>query len=82
MKRKFEVAYFVANNKLLFNKYKEILSLEKHGVQMGDSYISDTACTNFIDFIGLDLKDQLYKDLAKAKFFTVLSDGSTDSLLI
>ena len=32
MKRKFDVAYFVAKNELLFNKYKEILSLEKHTV--------------------------------------------------
>ena len=82
MKRKFEVTYFIAKNELRFNKHKEILSLEKHhGVHMGDSYINDTVCANFIDFIGLDLKDQLSKDLVKAKFFSVLSDGSTDSLL-
>ena len=83
MKRKFEVAYLLAKNKLPFNKYKEILSLEKHhGVQMGDSYINDTAYANFIDFISLDLKDQLNKDLAKTKFYSVLFDGSTDSSLI
>ena len=34
-----------------------------------------------MDFIGLGLKDQVNKDLAKAKFFSVLSDGSTDSPL-
>ena len=83
IKIKFEVAYFGANNELPFSKYKEVLSLEKHhSVQMSDSYISDTVCYNFIGFIGLDLKDQLLKDLAKAKFFSVLSDWSTDSLLI
>ena len=55
MKRKFEVAYFAAKNEFSFNKYKEILSLEKHhGVQIVDSYITDTAGVNFIDFIGLD----------------------------
>ena len=65
-----------------FNKYKEIVSLEKHhGVQMGDYYINDTTCANFMDFTGLGLKGQLNKDLAKAKFFSLLSDGSTDSLL-
>lgn len=75
IKIKFEVAYFGANNELPFSKYKEVLSLEKHhSVQMSDSYISDTVCYNFIGFIGLDLKDQLLKDLAKAKFFSVLSD--------
>ena len=58
MKQKFEVAHFVAKNELPFSKSKEILSLEEHhGVQMGDSYITATACANFIDFIGLDLID-------------------------
>ena len=60
MKRKFGVAYFVTDDELPFSKYKEIPSLEKHNVQMWDSYISDTACTDFIDFIGLDLEDQLH----------------------
>ena len=78
MKRKFEVAYFIAKNELPFNKYKEIHSLEKHhSVQMEDSYINNTTCANFMDFIGLDLKDQLNKDLVKANFTSVLSDGST-----
>ena len=34
-----------------------------------------------IDFVGLHVKDQLNKDLAKAKFFSVLSDGTTNSLI-
>ena len=62
MKRKCGVVYFVAKNELPFNKYKEILSLDKHVVEMGDSYINGTAWANFIDFIGLDLKDQLNRD--------------------
>ena len=53
---------------------------------MGDFYINDTACANFIDFIDLDLKDQVNKAKVKAnakdKFFSALSVGSTDSSLI
>ena len=36
----------------------------------------------FIDFIAADLKSKLCKDLATANFFSVLCDGSTDSLVI
>ena len=78
MKQKFEVGYFVPINELPFRKCKKILSPEKHSFKMGDT---ESVCTNFIDFIGLDLKDQLNKDLAKVKFFSVLPDGYTDSLL-
>ena len=47
---------------------------------MEDSYINDTACVNFIDFIGFNLKDQLGRDLVKAELFSVLYDGCTNSL--
>ena len=79
-KIKFEVAYFVAKNELPFTKYKEILELEKmHGVGVGDAYLTDIKCAEFIDYIGGDLKEKLVFDLSKAKFFGTLCDGSTDS---
>ena len=28
-----------------------------HSFHMGDFYINDTACANFIDFIAMDLED-------------------------
>lgn len=82
-KRKFEVAYMVAKTKAPMTLYPHILNLEKmHGVDMGTSYESDMACGEFIDFIGRDLQQQLNKDLSKAKFFSVLCDGSTDSAVL
>lgn len=84
-KRKFEVAYFVAKNELPMTKYKEILDLEKlHGVDIGGAYNTDRYCGEIIDYIGEStcMKHQLNKDIAKAKFFSVLCDGSTDSAVI
>ena len=66
MKRKFELAYFVAKNELPFNKYKDILSLDKHFVQMGDFYINDTACANFNRFCWLRLKRSTEQRLGKS----------------
>ena len=79
-KIKFETAYFVAKQELPLTKYKEILKHEKfHGVDTGDSYMTDVKAGEFIDFIAADLKSKLCKDLATANFFSVLCDGSTDS---
>ena len=64
-------------------KYKEILEHEKfHGVNTGNSYMTDVKAGEFIDFIAADLKSKLCKDLATVNFFSVLCDGSTDSAVI
>ena len=82
-KIKFETAYFVAKQELPLTKYKEILNHEKfHSVNTGDSYMTDVKAGEFIDFIAVDLKSKLCKDLATANFFTILCDGSTDLAVI
>ena len=82
-KIKFETAYFVAKQELPLTKYKEILKHEKfHGIDTGNSYMTDVKLGEFIDFIATDLKSKLCKDLATANFFSVLCDGSTDSTII
>ena len=82
-KIKFETAYFVAKQELPLSKYKEILNNEKfHGVDIGNSYMTDVKPGEFIDFIAANLKSKLCKDLATANLFSVLCDGSTDSAVI
>ena len=79
-KRKFEVAYFVAKQQLSMTKYTEILELENiHGVDIGQAYQTDWHCSTFIDYCGKEIKQQLNSDLAKAKFYSVLCNGSTDN---
>ena len=39
-RKKFDIAYFVANHRLAFNKYTTIYNLEsRHGVNIGTSYV-------------------------------------------
>ena len=78
-KRKFEIAYFIAKEELSFKKYEKIINLEEmHGVSMGEAYRNDKSCAEFIDYLGKDIGDNLCSDLAKARFYSVLTDGSTD----
>ena len=64
------------------SKYKEILSLKKfHGVSVGEAYINDTQGAQFIECIGKELKSNLCKDIAKAKFYSVLCNGSTAAVM-
>ena len=49
-----------------------------HGVEIGNKYLNDMPLGSFIDYIGNDLKSKLTEKLCRAKFFSVLSDGSMD----
>ena len=45
--KKFDIAYFVAKEKLPFQKYPRICELEaKHGVNLGGTYRTDTHTVN------------------------------------
>ena len=49
-----------------------------HGVSMGEAYRINKSCGEFVDYLGKDKGDNLCSDLAKARFYSVLTDGSTD----
>ena len=66
VKKKFEVAYFVAKEELSFLKYPAILKLEEmHDVDVGQAYRNDKNCAKFIDYIGKDLHDNVSKKTEK-----------------
>ena len=78
-KSKFEVTYFIAKEELSFKKYEKIINLEEvHSVFMDEAYRNDKSCGEFIDYLGKVFGDNLCSDLAKARFYSVLTDGSTD----
>ena len=52
---------------------------EKHGVDLGSGYKNNQACAVFIEYIAQAMKETLVNILAKAKFFSIQGDGSTDS---
>ena len=79
LKAKFDVAYFVATEQMAFRKYPRICKLEaQHGVDLGSSYLHENAGKEFVHFIAESRRQDLLQALSKAKFFSLLMDGSTD----
>ena len=79
LKKKFELAYFVAKKELPFTMYEDLVTLEKHhGVDIGEVYVNRIECANFIDYHGEYLSKTLENDLSEAHFYSVLTDGTTD----
>ena len=73
------MAYFVATEKLPIAKYPRICHLESlHGVDVGTTYFNDVACRTFCHYIAQSKHQSLIDKLSKAKFFSLLLDGSTD----
>lgn len=79
MQRLFRTAYMVAKDHLSFHQYSRICELQGlNGLQLGENYLTNTACRRFLVSIAQDIKIGLQSDLQDARFMTVLSDGSTD----
>ena len=77
--KKFDMAYFVAKKELPFAVYEDIIALEKsHGVDLGHVYNNRKQCAEFVDISAQFIAQQLNEDFTKAKFYSVLTDGSTD----
>lgn len=51
---------------------------ERHGVDLGETYTNEMACSTFVDYIAKDLRENLCKILQEAHFISVQMDGSTD----
>ena len=79
LKKKFDIAYFVATEKLAFTKYPSICELEaRHGVELGTSYLNKSAGRTFCHYIAEERKENVVEALRKAHFFSILMDGTTD----
>ena len=77
---KFDIAYFVASQKLAFTNYPAFCELEeKHGVVLGSAYTNQNAGKTFCHFIAESKRECLTQKLAKAQYFSILMDGSTDT---
>ncbi len=77
---KFDIAHFIATQKLAFTNYPVLCQLEeKHGVNVGISYVNQNAGKTFCHFIDESRIEELVENLSNAKLFSLLMDGSTDS---
>ncbi len=80
LRRKFDIAYFVALEKLSFRKYPRLCELEAcHGVAIGTTYTNEIGGKTFTHYIAESNRQQLLERHAQAKFFSLLIDGSTDT---
>ena len=80
LKHKFDIAYFLAIEKLSFHKFPRVCELEaRHGVSIGSSYTTETTARSFTHFIAEAKRNQLVSTLQNTKFFSLLLDGSTDA---
>lgn len=78
--RKFDIAYAICKEGFAFTKMSTLCELEeRHGVDLGSGYKNNIACTEFVHYIGMALKEELVSKLARAKFFSIQADGSTDA---
>lgn len=79
-RKKFDVSYFVVKEEMPLIKYEKITELEKrHGVRLGSTHNNLTTAREFLSFQAGELKQELSKDITKAKFYSILFDGTTDS---
>ena len=78
---KFNIVYYLAKCERPFTDYPHLIMLEKknHVKHISKSYVTNRAAAVFTDYIGIVTKESFAKDFANARYYTVLSDGSTDN---
>jgi hypothetical protein len=78
---KFNSAYYLAKQERPFSDFSELLKCQaKNNVMnIGESYTTDRAAAKFVNVIGEVTKEGLKTDLAKARYYSILNDGSTDA---
>ena len=78
-----EIAYMMAKTALPFTVFQHIAALEKrHGVALGVTYLNEKGCVELTSCVGESLEDELKATLAETRYFSILSDGSTDAGVI
>jgi hypothetical protein len=79
----FNTAFGVAKNRKPFSDYEYICSIQKkNGLDLGSDHLNGKACVEFVKSISGSLHDTLVSKLKQAKFYTVMSDSSTDSSIV
>ncbi len=80
LRHKFDIAYFIAREKLSFRKYLQLVKLEaKHGVSVGTNCTTETAGKEITHYIAESVREKLCLCLNAAKKISLMLDGSTDS---
>ena len=76
----FNTAFMIAKEELPFVKFNSICDLQTvNGLDLGETYINDHACAEFIDNISEVYEDDFISLFNELKYFSILVDGSTDT---
>ncbi|XP_052223803.1 zinc finger protein 862-like [Dreissena polymorpha] len=76
----FRTAYFIASHAKPFTDFAELCKLQnENGIDLGDTYINDKACVEFITHIAGCYFDDLKKILHDSPFLSIYCDGTTDN---
>ena len=79
VKRKFDIAFFIAKENLAFTKMGPLCELEEQrGVDLGQGYKNDQACASFVEYIAMEQREILLQALKVPRFLSLQADGSTD----
>ena len=81
LRAKLNTTYYVLKKERPFTDYPDLLNLQiKNGIsKLGASYSTPDVSVYFADYTGKVMREDLKKLISKANYFSVLSDGSTDS---
>ena len=84
LEMKFNIIYYLAKHRRPSADYPHLIRTEKknHIKHIGNSYVTNQAAAGFTDYIEIVTKESFAKDCANAWYYSVLSDGSTDSAVI
>ncbi|XP_063970390.1 zinc finger protein 862-like [Lytechinus pictus] len=79
----FDISYHLVKHDLPFAYFPSLISLEKrHGVDLGNTYANPIQAQVFTGFLAEDVRFKGDEDIRKARYISVLIDGSTDKSTI
>ena len=79
----FNSAYHLVKQERPFSDYPDLITLQhKNGIKKFQSYVTDRAVADFTDCIAEVKKEDLIKAISTSNYFSLLTDGSTDSAVI
>ena len=79
----FNSAYYLVKQECPFSDYPNLITLQhKNSIKKFQSYVTYRVAADFTDYIAKVKKEDLIKAISASNYFSVLTDGTTDSAVI
>ena len=76
---KINTVYYLSKSERPYSDFEELLQLQEKNGAKYQSFRNDRCAANLVDTCGQVIKNPIVEDLLRAKYYSVLMDGSTDS---